>query len=96
MIYMRYSRMPIEAQRNSLISYFFLTSCFVVGSSYVMTKQWYLMPNHPLGYALIAMTALMVGKVAFKYKNLKIIHQGAFYLMLTLSALTLFRAIWML
>ncbi len=95
-IYMRYSKMPIEAQRNSLISYFFLTTCFVVGSSYVMTKQWYLMPDHPFGYALIAMTALMAGKLAFKHKNVKIIHQGAFYLMLTLSALTLLRAIWML
>lgn len=96
MIYMRYSNMPIEAQRNSLISYFFLTTCFVVGSSYVITKQWHFMPDHPLGYALIAMTALMAGKLAFKYKNVKIIHQGAFYLMLTLSALTLLRAVWML
>ncbi len=95
-IYMRYSNMPVEAQRNSLISYFFLTTCFVVGSSYAMTKQWYLMPDHPLGYALIAMTALMVGKLAFRYKNVKFIHQAAFYLMLTLSALTLVRAVWML
>ncbi|WP_440878295.1 TSUP family transporter [Vibrio natriegens] len=95
-IYMRYSKMPIDVQRNSLISYFFLTTCFVVGSSYVMTKQWYFMPEHPLGYALIAMTALMAGKLAFKYKNLNIIHQAAFYLMLILSALALLRAIWML
>ncbi|MEI8598096.1 hypothetical protein P4S64_12535 [Vibrio sp. M60_M31a] len=62
---MRYGKMPIDVQRNSLISYFFLTTCFVVGSSYVMTKQWYFMPDHPLGYALIAMTALMAEKTGF-------------------------------
>ncbi|MDR9827190.1 sulfite exporter TauE/SafE family protein [Vibrio sp. FNV 38] len=95
-IYMRCSNLPIEAQRNGLICYFFITACFVVGSGFVITQEFQLLPNYPIGYTVTALAALMVGKWVFNTIKIKSLHHIAFYLMLTLSALTLFRAIWML
>ncbi|QIA65145.1 TSUP family transporter [Vibrio astriarenae] len=95
-IYMRYSNYSIQQQRDSLISYFFITSCFVVGISYVLNKQWYLMPEYPIGYPVIAILGLLTGKLAFHKKNIQAIHQGAFYLMLSLSGITLSFALWAL
>ncbi|MGR5269498.1 TSUP family transporter [Vibrio astriarenae] len=95
-IYMRYSDASIQQQRDSLISYFFITACFVVGISYIINKQWYLMPEHPIAYPFVAVIGLLLGKLAYHLKSISVIHQGAFYLMLSLSGLTLAKAIWTL
>ncbi|MFA0087182.1 TSUP family transporter [Vibrio sp. 10N.261.51.F12] len=95
-IYMRNSALSVEHQRNSLISYFFLTTCFAVGSSYAVTKQWQVLPDFPVLYTGIAFVSVLIGKAIYHYKNVARVHSLAYYLLLIVSALTLFRAAWML
>lgn len=95
-IYMRQSNLPLAAQRHCIISYFFLTSCLVVGCSYALSRQWYLLPDHPVFYGVTALSALLIGQWAQRQIDHPVIHHIAFYLMLSLSAISLLRAFWML
>ncbi|MGL6259419.1 TSUP family transporter [Vibrio sp. WXL103] len=95
-IYMRQSNLPLAEQRHCLISYFFLTTCLVVGCSYSLTRQWHLLPDRPVVYGLAALSALLIGQWAQRKTDHPLIHHVAFYLMLSLSAISLLRALWML
>ncbi|CAH0530113.1 sulfite exporter TauE/SafE family protein [Vibrio hippocampi] len=95
-IYMRYSQLDIHSQKNSLISYFFLTTCFAVGSSFAMTQQWYLLPDYPLLYTVIAGIAVLIGKACYQYRSLPSLHHAAYYLLLILSVISMSRVIWTL
>ncbi|MCQ1059797.1 TSUP family transporter [Photobacterium sp. DNB23_23_1] len=92
-IHLRYSGLPVSQQRDTLISYFFLTTCLAVSLGYAVEKQFYFLPEAPLFTGLLAVVGVTVGQYLFRRKHIAIAHHGAYYLLLLLSGWLLIRAI---
>ena len=92
-IHLRYSGLPISQQRDTLISYFFLATCFAVGLGYAVEKQFYLLPEAPLHTGLLALAGVIAGQQLFRRKQVAGLHHGTYYLLLLLSGWLLCRAI---
>ncbi len=97
-IHLKHSDMPVNEQRDTLISYFFLTTCLTLGISYAMSKQFYWLPDNPIQQGIMAISGVLSGlfyhrRCSLQNKRSTYLHNIAYYLLLTLSMCSLLLAI---
>ncbi|MCE0495850.1 sulfite exporter TauE/SafE family protein [Vibrio salinus] len=88
-IHIRHQSISAEQQRNTLVSYFFITMIFVVGSNIFVTEQIPLLPEHPYFYVVLSLAGALLGKQLFKSGKWLFINSAAYYIMIGLSVISL-------
>jgi uncharacterized membrane protein YfcA len=84
-IHLRHSNLPLSRQRHTLIVYFFVTTCLVLGLSYAVNKRFYFLPEEPVLWSAISLAGAIVGKLLFSKVTLPAVHHLSYYLLLLLS-----------
>ncbi len=92
-IHLRYSKLNIELQRDTLIVYFFLTTNLTVGLGYTVNHRLHFFPEQPYLWLVLAVSGALIGKVLFAHFKLPIIHHLSYYLLISLSFWALIKAI---
>ncbi|WP_237157050.1 sulfite exporter TauE/SafE family protein [Photobacterium rosenbergii] len=91
-IHLRYSGLPASKQRDTLICYFFLTTCMAVGLGYGLNQSFSLLPDASLASLVIALFGVLMGQQLFIRRHIAAIHHGAYYLLISLSGWLLLHA----